>query len=92
MDTKKILLFSLVAICLGLVIVMLTIKPVYASEKKPCGPEVRYLGFQTVCYDTSHCNQSTAYKHGQYLRYQHIDTCTGFYTIEVIFDRCISAC
>lgn len=95
MDTKKIkkiLLSSLVALCLVLVAGIFTTKPVYASEKKPCGPVVEYLGFQTVCYDRNHCNQSTAYKHGQYFRYKHLDTCTGFYTIEVVFDRCITVC
>lgn len=94
-STSKRILYALVGICFVLVISIFNVKPTYADtlkdEKAPC-ERCTYIGFQTVCNDGAHCDQSSPYKHGQYFRYQCRDICLGYAWIEVLFDSCITVC
>jgi len=92
---SKRILYALVGICFVLVISIFNVEPTYANTvkdvKAPC-ERCQYIGFQTVCFDRTHCNQSSLNKHGQYFRYQCRDICLGYAWIEVVFDTCITAC
>ena len=94
-SASKRILYALVGICFVLVFSIFNVKPTYADTvkdvKAPC-ERCEYVGFQTVCYDSSRCDQSSSRKHGQYFLYQCYDYCLGYTRVVKLFDICITDC
>lgn len=94
-SASKKILYALTGICFVLVISIFNVEPTYADtvkDTKAICERCQYVGFQTVCYDSAHCNQSSSKKHGQYFRYQCRDICLGTAWTVIDFDTCITVC